>query len=73
MRLIASSPALLGAISLDLVAVLFGGVTALLPVFAQDILHVGAFGNGVLRAAPGVGAVIVGSCSRCGRSGGTSA
>ena len=59
-RLIFSSRALLGAISLDLVAVLFGGVTALLPVFSQDILHVGAFGNGVLRAAPGVGAVIVG-------------
>ena len=60
LRLIFSSRALLGAISLDLVAVLFGGVTALLPVFSQDILHVGAFGNGVLRAAPGVGAVIVG-------------
>jgi MFS family permease len=51
---------LLGAISLDLVAVLLGGATALTPVFATDILHVGAFGNGMLRAAPGVGAVIVG-------------
>jgi MFS family permease len=51
---------LLGAISLDLVAVLLGGATALTPVFANDILHVGAFGNGMLRAAPGVGAVVVG-------------
>jgi MFS family permease len=59
-RLIRAAPALLGAISLDLVAVLFGGVTALLPVFSSDILHVGAFGNGVLRAAPGVGAVAMG-------------
>ena len=59
-RLIRSSPPLLGAISLDLMAVLFGGATALMPVFARDILHVGAFGNGLLRAAPGVGAVMVG-------------
>src|SRR6476469_6629099 len=42
-------------------AVLFGGATALLPVFSQTILHVGAFGNGLLRAAPGIGAVVVGS------------
>ena len=59
-RLIARSPALLGAISLDLAAVLFGGATALLPIFASDVLHVGALGNGFLRAAPGVGAVVVG-------------
>jgi MFS family permease len=59
-RLIRSSPALLGAISLDLAAVLFGGVTALVPVFATDILHVGAVGNGLLRAAPGAGALVVG-------------
>jgi MFS family permease len=59
-RFILGSPTLLGAVSLDLVAVLFGGVTALLPVFARDILHVGAVGNGMLRAAPAVGAVIVG-------------
>ena len=39
---------------------LFGGVTALVPVFATDILHVGAVGNGLLRAAPGAGALIVG-------------
>jgi hypothetical protein len=45
---------------MDLMAVLFGGATALIPVFARDILHVGAAGNGILRAAPGVGAVLVG-------------
>jgi hypothetical protein len=45
---------------MDLMAVLFGGVTALLPIFASDILHVGAAGNGLLRAAPAVGAVLVG-------------
>jgi hypothetical protein len=59
-RLIIANPALLGAISLDLAAVLFGGATALLPAFAQSVLHVGSGGYGVLRAAPGVGAVIVG-------------
>lgn len=46
------------SISLDLVSVLFGGVVAILPVFAEDILHVGAQGLGVLRAAPSVGAVL---------------
>ena len=60
LRFIIATPALLAAISLDLVAVLFGGATALLPVVAQDILHVGEVGYGVLRAAPGVGAVLVG-------------
>jgi MFS family permease len=59
-RFIVSTPPLLGAISLDLMAVLFGGVTALLPVFASDILHVGAVGNGMLRAAPGAGGLLVG-------------
>ena len=48
---------LLGAISLDLFAVLFGGAVALLPVFAKDILDVGPAGLGVLRAAPAVGAL----------------
>jgi MFS family permease len=47
----------LGAISLDLFAVLLGGATAMLPVFARDILHVGASGMGLLRMAPAVGAV----------------
>ena len=48
-----------GAISLDLFAVLLGGATALLPVFARDILHVGAEGFGLLRAGPSIGACIV--------------
>ena len=50
---------LLGCVTLDLFAVLLGGATALLPVFARDILHVGAEGLGVMRAAPAVGAVCV--------------
>lgn len=50
---------LLGAITLDLFAVLLGGATALLPVFARDILHVGPEGLGQLRAAPALGAAIV--------------
>ncbi len=49
---------ILGAISLDMIAVLFGGAMALLPIFAQDILKVGSEGFGVLRAAPAVGSVI---------------
>jgi MFS family permease len=53
------SPSILGAISLDLFAVLFGGATALLPIYARDILHTGAWGLGVLRAAPAVGALLV--------------
>jgi MFS family permease len=48
-----------GSISLDLVAVLLGGATALLPVFARDILHVGAPGYGILRASPAIGASLV--------------
>jgi MFS family permease len=53
-----SKPIVLGAISLDLFAVLFGGATALLPVFAADVLHVGPTGLGILRTAPGVGAAL---------------
>jgi MFS family permease len=49
----------LGAISLDLVAVLLGGATGLLPVFARDVLAVGPQGFGILRASPSVGAVVV--------------
>lgn len=49
----------LGAISLDLLAVLFGGATALLPIFARDVLHVGSWGLGLLRSAPAVGALLV--------------
>ena len=48
---------ILGSISLDLFAVLLGGATALLPIFARDILHVGAVGMGILRAAPAVGSL----------------
>jgi hypothetical protein len=59
-RLIMANRALLGAISLDLAAVLFGGATALLPAFAQHVLHTSSTGYGVLRAAAGVGAVLVG-------------
>ncbi len=50
---------ILGAVSLDLFAVLFGGAAALLPAYASDILHVGPDGFGWLRAAPGVGAAII--------------
>jgi MFS family permease len=52
-------PIILGAISLDLFAVLFGGVTALLPVIARDVLHVGPFGLGMLRSMPAVGAMML--------------
>lgn len=52
------SKAILGALTLDMVAVLFGGAVALLPIFAQDILHVGSQGFGILRAAPAVGAAL---------------
>ena len=51
--------ALLGAVSLDLFAVLLGGATALLPMFAKDILHVGPWGLGLLRAAPAIGALLM--------------
>ncbi len=57
---IRSRPEILGAMVLDLFAVLFGGATALLPVYARDILDVGPLGLGVLRSAPAVGAVLVG-------------
>jgi MFS family permease len=50
---------ILGAVSLDLMAVLFGGATALLPIYARDILHVGPTGLGALRAAPAMGALLV--------------
>jgi MFS family permease len=49
----------LGAMTLDLLAVLFGGATALLPIFAEDILHSGPRGLGLLRAAPAIGAVLM--------------
>jgi MFS family permease len=58
LRYIWRTKLVLGATSLDLFAVLLGGAVALLPVYAREILHVGASGLGVLRAAPGVGAVL---------------
>lgn len=57
LRYVARTRMLLGAISLDLFAVLFGGATALLPAYARDILHVGPIGLGLLRSATSVGAV----------------
>src|SRR5262249_57821659 len=57
-RLIRRTQVLLGAISLDLFAVLLGGAVALLPVFARDILHVGPTGLGFLRAAPAAGSLV---------------
>jgi MFS family permease len=57
-KFVRSNPAILGTISLDLFAVLFGGVVALLPIYARDILDAGPFGLGVLRAAPAVGALL---------------
>lgn len=57
-RLIFRHKLLLGAISLDLFAVLFSGAVQLLPVYAKDILHVGSDGLGMLRSAPGLGAVL---------------
>ena len=53
-------PDVLGVISLDLFAVLLGGATALLPIFAHDVLHTGPVGLGLLRSAPAVGALLVG-------------
>lgn len=54
---IRSRPVLLGAISLDLFAVLLGGATALLPIYARDILHTGPWGLGLLRSSPAIGAL----------------
>jgi MFS family permease len=53
------NPAILGTISLDLFAVLLGGATALMPIYARDILHTGPWGLGILRAAPAVGALLM--------------
>jgi MFS family permease len=57
-RYVRSNPIVFGAISLDLFAVLLGGATALLPVFARDILHLGPWALGALRSAPAAGAAI---------------
>jgi MFS family permease len=60
LRFVWNRKPVLGAISLDLFAVLFGGATALLPAYASDVLHVGPQGLGWLRAAPGIGAALTG-------------
>ncbi len=60
LRFVMNRKILLGAISLDLCAVLFGGATALLPMFAADILNVGTVGLGILRSSPAIGAGIMG-------------
>lgn len=59
LRYVGSNRIVLGAISLDLVVVFFGGAIALMPVYARDILHVGEQGLGLMRSAPAVGAAIV--------------
>ena len=58
-KFVFNNKTILGALSLDMIAVLFGGAVALLPVFAQDILKVGPEGFGVLRAAPAVGSFLI--------------
>ena len=60
LKFVWSQPVILGALSLDLFSVFLGGAEALLPVFASEILHVGAEGLGILRAAPALGAVAMG-------------
>jgi MFS family permease len=58
-RYVRNNRILLGSISLDLFAVLFGGASALLPVYASDVLHVGPRGLGILRSAPAIGAAVM--------------
>jgi Transmembrane secretion effector len=59
-RFIRRTPVMLGAITLDLFAVLFGGAMALLPLFAREILHTGPVGLGILRSSPAIGALVAG-------------
>ena len=61
LRFVRRTPVLLGAITLDLVAVLFGGAVALLPLFARDVLDSGPVGLGILRSGPAVGALLAGA------------
>jgi MFS family permease len=58
-RFVFAKKAILGAVSLDLFAVLLGGATALLPIYARDILHTGPWGLGILRSSPAIGAAMV--------------
>jgi hypothetical protein len=60
LRFVFSNQVILGAMSLDLFAVLFGGAVALLPIYADQILHTGPFGLGLLRASPAIGSALVG-------------
>jgi hypothetical protein len=60
LRFLRARPMLFAAVGLDFVAVFLGGATALLPIYAVEVLHVGATGLGVLRAAPAVGAAVMG-------------
>ena len=59
-RYVWENKVVLGSVSLDLFAVLLGGAAALMPVFAQDVLHTGAWGLGILRSGPSIGAGLVG-------------
>jgi MFS family permease len=61
LKFVWGEPILLSTMALDFVATFFGSATALLPIFAQDILHVGARGYGLLYAAPAIGAVLAGA------------
>ncbi len=58
-RFVFREPVLLGALTLDMFSVLFGGAVALLPIYAADVFHVGASGLGALRSAPAIGAVVM--------------
>jgi MFS family permease len=62
LRYVRDNRVVLGAISLDLAAVLLGGASALMPAFARDVLHVGPEGFGLLRLGPALGATVVGLC-----------
>lgn len=59
LKFVFGTKSIFGALTLDMIAVLFGGAVALLPIYAQDVLHVGAEGFGILRAAPAVGAALM--------------
>src|SRR5205085_1774627 len=59
-RFVFRNQTMLAALSIDMFAVLFGGATAMLPVFASDVLHVGPEGLGILRAAPFAGSILMG-------------
>ena len=74
-RFVRRRQAVLGCMTLDMFAVIFGGATALLPIFATDILHVGARGYGLLTSSLEIGALldVAGRCCRCRPSSGPGA